>query len=365
MVKVAPSRWNVANAVTIGRIALVPFFAAVLVVDGGHSVAWRLVATVVFVVAALTDRLDGYLARRHNLVTDLGALLDPIADKLLIGTALVILSMFGELYWWVTVVILVRELGITALRFLMLKRATLPVSRGGKLKTVVQSVAISLFLLPLADLPFWVLVVASIVMGLAVTVTVATGADYVREAVRLVRGGAPGRVDQASGPAPDLLAALGARGWTVAVAESLTGGLVASALVDVPGASRTMRGGVVAYATDLKASLLDVPADLLAARGAVDPDVAAAMALGARVRLGADVGLATTGVAGPDPQDGFEPGTVHVAVATVDGVRVESARLDGDRAAVRTAARDLVLTLAIEVVGRAGTGGPLGSLDEM
>lgn len=192
MVKVAPSRWNVANAVTIGRIALVPFFAAVLLADGGHSVAWRLVATVVFVVAALTDRLDGYLARRHNLVTDLGALLDPIADKLLIGTALVILSMFGELYWWVTAVILVRELGITALRFLMLKRATLPVSRGGKLKTVVQSVAISILLLPLDDLPSWVLVVASIVMGLAVAVTVATGADYVRQAVRLARraGGA-------------------------------------------------------------------------------------------------------------------------------------------------------------------------------
>ena len=192
MVKVAPSRWNVANAVTIGRIALVPFFAAVLLADGGHSVAWRLVATVVFVVAALTDRLDGYLARRHNLVTDLGALLDPIADKLLIGTALVILSMFGELYWWVTVVILVRELGITALRFLMLKRATLPVSRGGKLKTGVLSVAISILLLPLDDLPSWVLVVASIVMGLAVAVTVATGAAYVRQAVRLARraGGA-------------------------------------------------------------------------------------------------------------------------------------------------------------------------------
>jgi CDP-diacylglycerol---glycerol-3-phosphate 3-phosphatidyltransferase len=187
VVKVAPSRWNVANAVTIGRIALVPFFAVVLLVDGGDCVAWRLVATVVFVVAALTDRLDGYLARRHNLVTDLGALLDPIADKLLIGTALVILSMFGELPWWVTAVILVRELGITALRVVMLKRATLPVSRGGKLKTVIQSVAISMFLLPLDDLPFWITVIARMVMGLAVAVTVATGADYVRQAVRLLR----------------------------------------------------------------------------------------------------------------------------------------------------------------------------------
>jgi len=165
--------------------------------------------------------------------------------------------------------------------------------------------------------------------------------------------------------APDLLAALCARGWTVAVAESLTGGLVTAALVDVPGASRTVRGGVVAYATDLKASLLGVAADLLATRGAVDRDVAAAMARGVRRRLGADVGLATTGVAGPDSQDGHGRGTVHVAVATPDEVRVGSARLPGDRAAVRMAARDLVLGLAIDVVGRPGTGGPLGMLDEL
>jgi len=188
----APSRWNVANAVTIGRIALVPFFAVALFADGGHSVTWRLVATGIFVLAALTDRIDGYLARRDNLVTDLGTLLDPIADKLLIGTALVILSVLGELPWWITVVILVRELGITAMRFGMLKYAALPVSRGGKAKTVVQSVAIAIYLVPLDQLPSWVRVVAGIVMGLAVAVTVVTGADYVRQAVRL-RNSAPAR----------------------------------------------------------------------------------------------------------------------------------------------------------------------------
>lgn len=172
--------------VTVGRIALVPFFALALLVDGGGSVTWRLIATVVFVLAALSDKVDGYLARRHNLVTALGALLDPIADKLLIGTALVILSMFGELAWWVTVVILVRELGITALRFALLRSATtLPVSRGGKVKTVLQSVAISIYLLPLGELPGWTHVIAGIVMGLAVAMTVGTGADYVRQAVRL------------------------------------------------------------------------------------------------------------------------------------------------------------------------------------
>ncbi|QTE30603.1 CDP-diacylglycerol--glycerol-3-phosphate 3-phosphatidyltransferase [Pengzhenrongella sicca] len=186
-----PSRWNVANIVTVGRIAFVPFFALALLVDGGDSIAWRLVATVLFVIAALTDKLDGYLARRHDLVTDLGALLDPIADKLLIGTALVILSAFGELPWWVTIVILVRELGITALRFALLRSSTtLPVSRGGKLKTVLQSVAIAIYLLPLSELPSWTHAVAAVVMGVAVTLTVVTGADYVRQSIRL-RGTAP------------------------------------------------------------------------------------------------------------------------------------------------------------------------------
>lgn len=186
MVADAPSRWNIANVVTMGRIALVPFFAFVLLVDGGGSVVWRLIATAVFVLAALTDKVDGYLARRHNLVTELGALLDPIADKLLIGTALVILSAFGELTWWITVIILVRELGITALRFVLLRSATtLPVSRGGKLKTVLQSVAIAIYVLPLSELPAWAHVIAAIVMGLAVSLTVLTGADYVRQAVRL------------------------------------------------------------------------------------------------------------------------------------------------------------------------------------
>ena len=154
--------------------------------------------------------------------------------------------------------------------------------------------------------------------------------------------------------ASDLLAALGARGWSLAVAESLTGGLVSATLVDVPGASSVLRGAVVAYATDLKGTLLDVDRALLDARGAVDPDVAAAMARGVRARLGADVGLATTGVAGPDPQDGKPPGTVHVAVSTPDGSTVRSLLLAGDRALVRVRSVDAVLALAVEILGRSG-----------
>jgi CDP-diacylglycerol--glycerol-3-phosphate 3-phosphatidyltransferase len=181
----APSRWNAANAVTMARIALVPFFAVALLVDGGDSVTWRLTALAIFLVAAITDRLDGYLARRDNLVTDLGKLLDPIADKLLIGAGLIGLSILGELPWWVTVVILARELGITAMRFMVLRYAVMPASRGGKLKTVLQIVAISLYLLPLDHLPSVVRLLAVLAMAAAVLVTLVTGADYVRQAMRL------------------------------------------------------------------------------------------------------------------------------------------------------------------------------------
>lgn len=187
MVPTVPSRLNLANAVTILRIVLVPFFAAALMADGGHTVRWRLVATAVFAVAAATDRVDGHIARRSGQVTDLGKLLDPIADKLLVGTALVLLSVLGDLWWWVTVVVLVRELGITALRFFLLRYLVLPASRGGKVKTVLQSVAIGVFLLPLGHLPAFVGVVADVLMAAAVAVTLVTGADYVRTAVRIRR----------------------------------------------------------------------------------------------------------------------------------------------------------------------------------
>ncbi|HZL03211.1 MAG TPA: CDP-diacylglycerol--glycerol-3-phosphate 3-phosphatidyltransferase [Cellulomonas sp.] len=187
MVPTVPSRLNLANAVTILRIALVPFFAVALMADGGHTVRWRLVATAVFAVAAATDRVDGLIARRSGQVTDLGKLLDPIADKLLVGTALVLLSVLGDLWWWVTVVVLVRELGITVLRFFLLRYLVLPASRGGKVKTVLQSVAIGVYLLPLGHLPTFVTVVAGVLMAAAVAVTLVTGADYVRTAAKIRR----------------------------------------------------------------------------------------------------------------------------------------------------------------------------------
>ncbi|MCW3494035.1 CinA family protein [Microbacterium sp. SSM24] len=148
-------------------------------------------------------------------------------------------------------------------------------------------------------------------------------------------------------PAAELLAALAAKGWTVAVAESLTGGLVAATIVEVPGASAALRGGVVAYATDIKRDVLGVDAGLLASAGAVDPEVARQMASGVRTLLGADVGIATTGVAGPGAQDGKPVGTVCIAVVTPDAAVSSTEIFSGDRAAVRAAATEAALRAAL------------------
>jgi nicotinamide-nucleotide amidase len=149
----------------------------------------------------------------------------------------------------------------------------------------------------------------------------------------------------------DLIAALKSRGETLATAESLTGGLVAATLVEIPGVSAVFRGGLVVYATDLKHALAGVPETLLDDRGPVDPDVARALAEGARDRCRADWGLATTGVAGPDPQDGKPVGLVYVAVAGPSGSAVRELHLAGSRADIRTESVTAVLDLLAARVG--------------
>ena len=176
--------WNVANVLTMVRIVLVPVFVAFLFAGG---TAWRLAALGTFVVASLTDVLDGRLARSRGLVTDFGKIADPVADKALTGAALIGLSALGELPWWVTGVIMFRELGVTALRFWVLRWGVIAASRGGKLKTLLQVVAICLYLLPATLSPPDL--VRELFMAAAVVVTVVTGVDYVLQAVRLRRSG--------------------------------------------------------------------------------------------------------------------------------------------------------------------------------
>jgi CDP-diacylglycerol---glycerol-3-phosphate 3-phosphatidyltransferase len=174
--------WNVANLLTMVRIVLVPVFVGCLLTGG---TGWRLAALATFCVASLTDLLDGRLARSRGLVTDFGKIADPVADKALTGAALVCLSALGELPWWVTGVIMFRELGVTALRFWVIRRGVIAASRGGKAKTLLQVVAICLYVLPGSLSPPGI--VRGIFMAAAVVVTVVTGVDYVHQAMRLRR----------------------------------------------------------------------------------------------------------------------------------------------------------------------------------
>ncbi len=173
------------NALTVLRLILVPVFLVLLFVHPDQF-AWRLGATIAFTVAILTDLFDGKIARKYDLVSDFGKIWDPIADKALTGAAFISLSILGELPWWITIIILLREWGITWMRVQMLKYEVMAAAAGGKLKTVLQSVALIMFLpYDISATPLWWSVPAWIVMGAAFLLTLITGLMYVRDALSL------------------------------------------------------------------------------------------------------------------------------------------------------------------------------------
>jgi CDP-diacylglycerol---glycerol-3-phosphate 3-phosphatidyltransferase len=174
--------WNLPNMLTLLRILMIPFFWYLLMYDDGDNAATRVAATVVFVVAAITDWLDGWLARRQGLVTTFGKIADPLADKALTGVALIGLSVLGDLWWWVTILIILREVGVTVIRFMVLKHGVIPASRGGKTKTLFQMVGITLFLLPISPDMTVVVWTRDAIMAIAVLLTTVTGLDYIQKA---------------------------------------------------------------------------------------------------------------------------------------------------------------------------------------
>ncbi|OFE16542.1 CDP-diacylglycerol--glycerol-3-phosphate 3-phosphatidyltransferase [Humibacillus sp. DSM 29435] len=182
-----PTDWNVPNALTVLRILLVPVYGVLLLHDSGAQPWWRFWAWAVFAVAALTDGLDGKLARSRGQVTNFGKVADPIADKALTGMAFIGLSLLGDIWWWVTVVILLREFGITLMRFIVIRHGVMPAGRGGKLKTMLQTFSLGLLTFPLSVLPLaevwrWG---AYGILAVALVVTVVSGVDYVFKAVTL------------------------------------------------------------------------------------------------------------------------------------------------------------------------------------
>jgi CDP-diacylglycerol--glycerol-3-phosphate 3-phosphatidyltransferase len=186
-----PSNWNIPNALTTLRILMVPFFAWALLVDGGESVLWRTVAWAIFVAAMITDKIDGDLARKHNLVTNFGKIADPIADKALTGMAFIGLSIIGEIWWWVTILVLVREWSVTLMRLSVAKHVVLAASSSGKLKTMLQALALGLLILPLSEVEgvlevpalvvWWI---AIVLLAAAVAMTMYSGYEFFRDAFK-------------------------------------------------------------------------------------------------------------------------------------------------------------------------------------
>lgn len=171
---------NLPNSLTIIRILALPFCAYALFKNGGDDSTWRIIAWTLFFIVGMTDTLDGKIARSRNQITPLGIFLDPIADKAFIGTALIGLSILGDMPWWVTIFILAREILVTLLRLVVIKRGVIPASRGGKIKTLTQNFSVGFYILPL---PTFLFLPRDIFLGVALLLTLVTGIDYLRKAI--------------------------------------------------------------------------------------------------------------------------------------------------------------------------------------
>lgn len=389
----ATKLWTPANIVTVVRICGVPLFIVAMLSPWPEWLSfwpdawlWKpWLATLVFIVLAATDSLDGYLARSRHEVTNFGKFVDPLADKILTTAALLVLIELGVLPSWPVFIILCREFIVSGIRMLAAAEGrVIAASWYGKAKTVTQIIAIVLFLVK--DSPvtlqffgeaysalYWF---AWAVMAAAVVLTIVSMLDYFAKARELLgfvsskKSASKAAVKEVSGascptehqlvdadgtvgtrpredvPAPTedelrllaerVLSAARRRGVSLATAESLTGGLISATLTAIPGSSDVVAGGVVGYSFEAKERALGVDAARLTAVGAVDEEVAREMARGARKQTGAGMAVSVTGIAGPGGAEPGKPvGTVCFGLSTPDEDRAESALLPGDRDEVR------------------------------
>ena len=371
--------WTPANVVTCVRVVLVPVWVAlalgvgpaVVAPDGLYGIA--VFATVLYALIALTDKLDGYLARSRGEVTNFGKFLDPIADKLVVVSALLVLMDWELVSPWVIIIVVAREFLVSGLRMVVASEGTvIAASNLGKWKTATTMIAIFALLLsvtvsffPVA-LPLQML--GMLMMAAAVVLTVWSGVDYFwksREALfaeasvaaakdEVPEGGVRvSEVASASGEpvssgdvaptwddavrlAAETLEAARSRGQSVGTAESCTGGLVEGALTAVPGSSDVVKGAIGSYACSVKHAVLGVDQDVIDGVGPVSPECAAQMATGARKALGCDLAVSVTGIAGPGGAEPGKPvGFVWFGLAGPEGVRTECVTFPGDRSEVR------------------------------
>ena len=365
--------WTPSNVITITRILLVPVFVAALLCpwpewlglpDFGDE--WkRIVAAAIFVLISGTDWLDGFLARKYDQVTDFGKFMDPLADKILVTAALIALVELDALPTWVVLIILAREFIVSGVRMMAAtKGVVIAASWLGKSKTVSQMIAIVLFTIKdshadipisqaMAD-PLWLF--SWIVMIVAIVLTIASLIDYLYKArvvIGLVKSDSEMEllvetITDAEEYAVEVVSKLEERGWTLATAESLTGGLIGSCITSVPGSSAVYKGAVVSYVNEVKHGLLGVGDDVLESDGAVSEKCALQMSEGARKALNTDIAVSVTGIAGPGGEEPGKPvGTVWMGVSTEKSTWTQMFAFEGSRQEVRvqtvSAAFDVIL----------------------
>ena len=339
---------NLPNLLTVSRLAAIPVLMALLLVSfPGHDQ----LAAALFVAVSFTDTLDGQIARRRGMVTDLGKFLDPLADKLLVLSVLIVLVQEGLVAAWVVVVIFSRELIITILRSVGASQGrVISAAPLGKTKTVTQMAAVTLLIL---QRPYPGLVpIAAFAVAVAVIFTIGSGIDYLVRFRHLIGLGGRAWSSSPVDPMADELGSMLARErLTLSVAESCTGGLLGALITDRPGSSAYFLGGVIAYADEVKRDELNVPAALLTRHGAVSREVALAMAEGARAKFGSALAVSTTCIAGPDSDGSSKPvGLTYIAIASEAGRRCEKFNFTGDRWSNRRQATAEALRMLIEEV---------------
>lgn len=366
--------WTPANVVTCVRIVLLPVWMAVALWAGrwqagdGPALA-GLWSTALYALIALTDKLDGYLARSRGEVTNFGKFLDPIADKLVVVSALVVLVNWQLTSVWFVVIIVAREFLVSGMRMVVATSGTVVAASGlGKAKTAVTMVGIIGLLLaaglPSGGVRFWILLVGQALMVVAVVLTAVSGLDYFLKCRHVLL--APEPVvdegsktqltwDDACARATQVLEHARAAGLTLGTAESCTGGLVEGALTAVPGSSSSVKGAIGSYACSVKHDILGVSQEVLDGVGPVSPECAAQMAQGAVRALGCDVAVSVTGIAGPGGEEPGKPvGLVWFGVCRGSQTHTESVVFSADRAGVRLGAVMHALGLLEQACDEAG-----------
>lgn len=357
------TNWTISNIITLARILLVPLFVAVMVCPWPEWINLpeidmnmkRYIAAAIFILISGTDWLDGYLARSRNEVTTFGKFMDPLADKILVAAALLVLIELGSLPSWVALIILAREFIVSGVRMIAASEGVvIAASYIGKSKTVFQMVAIVMFTIKDTHMAgtaaetfsdaFWV--VSWIVMIIALVLTIVSMMDYLVKARTLLGFGSKETTSDISkrsvgygelgAAAKDLVEFSIAHNIKLATAESLTGGMISASLTSIPGSSEVVKGGVASYTNEIKRDVLNVDGSLLESQGAVCEDVAREMADGVAHALNADITVSVTGIAGPTGAEPGKPvGTVFIGCHSPQDTSIARFQFEGDREEVR------------------------------